>query len=504
MRSKIYVVIVIVSLLLVGCGSQSLFKPPETATPIPPTATETPKYVLICNINTQEFGFDITGETGTVTQSANNEATNFEYDTSGQRSGITVNVNRDLVFESSQHKYHIEGTIKLNPITNDLTYDITATSDVFGDPPQTCKNSSTVPAAQTSRPTDTLIPPTSIPLKTEVIVLVSSDAMDVISSWNSSINAFTPANNPVTNLKGLTANDVGFWNNSRLGMGLYEDVVKLLSADLGTPWKEGLYAKPDVNKAFPSLRIYFTDNSITEIDGAARVTFQSNESANTLSGTSTSVPNSSPPIPTPGGSGESIFSADFNDSSFDGSFDSGQWIYQESFSDISIQQLNGAIVMSKPSISGMASGNLKTNRTWSFGDFSYIEARLKLDQKHRGEMGNAGFSFGNVGCSVQIQGINTTPFIWCAQSHIDQSQQWVADYMSGSYYIDYDKWYLVRIEFDSNTHEFISYIDGKPFYSWQPVNIDELLQGENPISLGVWADNGTAITGYVDDVRLMK
>ena len=169
MNSKIYVVLIIISLLLVGCGGQVPVQPTETSTPIPPTNTPVP-------------------------------------------------------------------------------------------------------------PTNTPIPPTSTstPLPTEVTVLVSSEAMDVISSWNSSINAFTPANNPVTNLKGLTANDVGFWNNSRLGMGLYEEVAKLLSADLGSPWKDGLYGKPDVNKAFPSLRIYFTDDSITKIDGAAKVIFQPN------------------------------------------------------------------------------------------------------------------------------------------------------------------------------------------------------------------------------------
>lgn len=134
-------VLILITLLLSSCGPGQMFGP--TQTPIPPTATNTPipSYKLKCDINTESFGFGITGEdeTGTVTESRNNEATNFEYDTSGQKSGITVNVNRDLVFESNQHKYHIEGTIKLNPITNELTYDITATSDVFGDSPQTCK-----------------------------------------------------------------------------------------------------------------------------------------------------------------------------------------------------------------------------------------------------------------------------------------------------------------------------------------------------------------------------
>jgi len=210
-------------------------------------------------------------------------------------------------------------------------------------------------------------------------------------------------------------------------------------------------------------------------------------------------------LPSGEGSGAvTIFSADFNDASFDGSFDSSQWTYQSDFSDISIKQTNGAMVLSKPSTSGMEDGTLKTNQTWLLGELSYIEARLKLDQEHTGEMGNVGFSLGDVGCAVQIQGNNTTPFIWCAQSHIDSDQQWIADYMSGSYFIDYGKWYTTRIEFNSQTNEFKCYIDGKLFYSWQPTNIDDLLGNKISVSLGVWADNGTTITGYVDDVRIVK
>lgn len=121
MKSKIYLVAIVISLVLAGCGGSKS------------------EYALVCNIGTKEYGFEITGETGTVTQTLNSESTNYEYDAAGQRTGITVNVNRDLVFEDTQHAYHIEGTINLNPMTEELSYDITATGDSFGDTPQTCK-----------------------------------------------------------------------------------------------------------------------------------------------------------------------------------------------------------------------------------------------------------------------------------------------------------------------------------------------------------------------------
>ena len=126
--------LIITILLLVGCSGQVTVKPTETA-----TSQSTSKYTLKCNIDTQNYGFEITGETGTVTTKSNNETTNYNYDSSGQMSGVTVAVNRDLLFENSQHNYHIEGTITVNQITNGITYDITATGDTFGNSPQTCK-----------------------------------------------------------------------------------------------------------------------------------------------------------------------------------------------------------------------------------------------------------------------------------------------------------------------------------------------------------------------------
>lgn len=125
MNSKTFVVLIIVSLLLAGCGGKA--SPPS------------PEHELKCNINTQEFAFGFTGETGEVEITFNNETDTYYTDSSGVITEVTTNVNRDLLFTSSQHKYHIEGTITVNEKTNEVTYDITATGDTFGDTPQTCK-----------------------------------------------------------------------------------------------------------------------------------------------------------------------------------------------------------------------------------------------------------------------------------------------------------------------------------------------------------------------------
>jgi len=95
-------------------------------------------YTLKCNIDTEEYGFEITGESGPVQVTSNGESQKTTYE-SGGVSAITVDVNRDVVYENSKNAYHIEGTIAIKPPTGEVTYDITATGDTFGDSPQTCK-----------------------------------------------------------------------------------------------------------------------------------------------------------------------------------------------------------------------------------------------------------------------------------------------------------------------------------------------------------------------------
>jgi hypothetical protein len=101
--------------------------------------------------------------------------------------------------------------------------------------------------------------------------------MEIIDSWADGIRAFTPVDNPVSGLKGLTAESTGFWNNSKLGFDLYHAVQELFNAD-GEPKDEGIYACPDAANVFtecPSIKIYFTDDSVDSVVGGIRVVFKS-------------------------------------------------------------------------------------------------------------------------------------------------------------------------------------------------------------------------------------
>jgi hypothetical protein len=195
------------------------------------------------------------------------------------------------------------------------------------------------------------------------------------------------------------------------------------------------------------------------------------------------------------------FSADFNTNPpFGSNFDTSVW--SSSTTNTSIKQVDGAMVFSKGDPSGNDLGKLNTKQTWSLNTLGSAEARLMLDQNHTGDNGNVALTMADTGtwwagCGLSIG--NPVPFIWCGQGSEHQN-----DYMSGSYDVEYGKWYTVRVEFNTQTDAFEGYIDGSLFYSWRPSNMDGILKENLRITIGIWADDGTSITGYVDDVHIGK
>ena len=94
-------------------------------------------YTLECNIDTEQYGFSISGEEGPVTIQTHGESTSTEYQ-DGNMSSIKVEVNRTLTFENSGNSYDLEGEINVDFLNGIVKYDITATGDTFEEP-QSCK-----------------------------------------------------------------------------------------------------------------------------------------------------------------------------------------------------------------------------------------------------------------------------------------------------------------------------------------------------------------------------
>jgi hypothetical protein len=92
---------------------------------------------FICNIGTETYGFEFGGEDGPASVQNHGETTTSNYDPNGKQTGILVEVNRTVTFEDSGNSYTIVGQIEVDFVTEQVSYDVTATSDVY-DEPQTC------------------------------------------------------------------------------------------------------------------------------------------------------------------------------------------------------------------------------------------------------------------------------------------------------------------------------------------------------------------------------
>ena len=122
--------------------------------------------------------------------------------------------------------------------------------------------------------TPTLIPPTPTPKATIVIIKVSSEVMQELSSWDGRIVFFTSATNPITDLSGLSGDQIAMW-----GMELYENFKQLFRV-IGEPKETGRVIG-DVAGIFtknPDLRLFITwdtfEKDILDTGGGIRIRFE--------------------------------------------------------------------------------------------------------------------------------------------------------------------------------------------------------------------------------------
>jgi len=136
-------VLTLLVLLLTGC-SEALAGPTGTPTPVPPTpeptATPTPACMLECEVGTEKYSIGITCESGPMTiEHLQDEKTTFKYDSSGNRTEISLNINRKRTYENTQNAYIIVGDISIDLVQNKADYRIVVTGGEFGDTSQICE-----------------------------------------------------------------------------------------------------------------------------------------------------------------------------------------------------------------------------------------------------------------------------------------------------------------------------------------------------------------------------
>jgi len=145
----------------------------------------------------------------------------------------------------------------------------------------------------------------------------------------------------------------------------------------------------------------------------------------------------------------------------------------------------------------------------SISQIQAFEARLKISR------GSQGFAFVKIQISADLD-----TYDWYTQCRLGGSLQkqptFICDiakslggygivYQTDAVSINFDQWYVVRIEIQPDSGAVQYYLDGNLLSTYVPDDVDELTQ-ENVWfypNIGAWVSNGS-ITAYVDNVRITE
>jgi predicted Ser/Thr protein kinase len=197
---------------------------------------------------------------------------------------------------------------------------------------------------------------------------------------------------------------------------------------------------------------------------------------------------------------------DFNDPTFDGSFNQGRWQKSSSTVGDLIQQ-DGVLVATQD---GEPEGwSMLVLRKYDYVQLNtpiFFETKLMLDPVQYS--GDVRFSLGTQlpgdkwwASECKIYPHNERE-AWAACLDTDASNQADHWYDGGGKTVDYGTWHTFRIEIDPASMAFIYYIDGHMTGSHVPADAEELKQAKFLSRVGVSAHSSDRIVGYIDDVRI--
>jgi len=184
----------------------------------------------------------------------------------------------------------------------------------------------------------------------------------------------------------------------------------------------------------------------------------------------------------------------FNDTSYDGKFDTTKWAYEQRDANGSIIQQDGYLVLTQ---SGIEKGQtLRANQYWphKLQESIVFEAILKSDMTSDGfvVMNLDGDVIDHVACGLHSMSDAVAAHCWTPSGdpHI---------------IVTHGTWHVVRVEINLTANMVASYIDGKKL---SEDRYTKSLKNSNLyLNVSVWAgpgraDNTRPMIGYVDNVRV--
>jgi hypothetical protein len=206
---------------------------------------------------------------------------------------------------------------------------------------------------------------------------------------------------------------------------------------------------------------------------------------------------------------------DFDNLSYDSSFDRSQWVLWAD-SQGEIGQQDGVLMASLDIQSDTSAGVTLGAREYDGFELRelaadgaiFLEAKLMLSEDHHA---------GNVQLHLGADLENDREwFSECNVMGYEDDSVWARcfdtrwpwqdeyGYDAKEKRVDLGTWHKVRIELDPDSMAFTYFIDGQSVGSHIPADADDLREADFSISVGVWGPSSGRVTGYIDDVRIGK
>jgi len=196
---------------------------------------------------------------------------------------------------------------------------------------------------------------------------------------------------------------------------------------------------------------------------------------------------------------------DFNNSAFDGGWNTGLWSDTSYPGITSIKQESGSLIISRQSPESSILRSLRPGK-WTIDQLGFVEAKVMLDSNIKASSGSVGIGIDNF----------TSPTWWLfceISSRLGDVEAWAncktdedasvhGIYSANGLSVQYNTWHTMRFEINPDTAAILFYIDDQQIGSFIPIAPETFKETQFSLLLNVHSKDGGLVTGYFDDVRV--
>lgn len=189
----------------------------------------------------------------------------------------------------------------------------------------------------------------------------------------------------------------------------------------------------------------------------------------------------------------------FDNPVFDGKWNTGLWSLFSDSGNVNVHQQDGILTISRRVAD---TGGLETRglQTWKMDDFSFVEAKVKLDSDMEASSGAIG---------IEIDGFVDGNWWWLTcmissnkESLAQANCQAIDNYSADGFSVQYDTWYTIRVKTDPDASTLTFFVDNREIGTYTPSDWEAFKNAELGIQLLTWTLDGGLVQGYLDEIRI--